>query len=167
MKILHCLALLCLFHNVVIAQHSFDPGYIINQNRDTVRGFVETTEEKNLSGTVHFKKESNGELKEYFPKDLFGFGINQEPYRSIQFSNTIEGNLMETVFARQLVSGDYNLFTFVTSARFFLLQKDTVFSCSMMNPRMVPVMLTGLEIFKTISTLSAFPAINLKTNINR
>ena len=125
MKILCCLALLCFFHNDVFAQHGFDPGYIINQNRDTVRGFVETTEEKNLSVTVHFKKESNSELKEYTPKDLFGFGINQEPYRSVRFRNTTEGDLMDTVFARQLVSGDYNLFTFVTSTRYFLLQKDT------------------------------------------
>ena len=64
-------------------------------------------------------------MKEYNPKDLFGFGINQEMYRSILFSNTIDGNKKDTVFARILVYGTYNLFTFVRSDRFFLLQKDT------------------------------------------
>lgn len=108
-----------------LPQHGFDPGYIINRNRDTVRGLIETTEEKNLSGSVRFKKESSSEQIEYYPKDLFGFGINLNPYRSIRFSNTIDGNKMDTVFARQLVSGRYNFFTFETSARFFLLQKDT------------------------------------------
>src|SRR5664279_4490596 len=125
MKILLCLVFLHLFYNTLSAQKGFDPGYVITHSRDTVKGFIETTEEKNLSNSVHFKKEINGELKEYLPQDLFGFGINREMYKSIFFSNTTNGNIMDTVFARQLVSGAYNLFTFMGSARFFLLQKDT------------------------------------------
>jgi hypothetical protein len=125
MKFFRSLLILCLFHTSLIAQKGFDPGYIIDQSRDAVKGFIETTEEKNLSGYVRFKKEINGELKEYNPKDLFGFGINQEIYRSIRFNNTANGNMLDTVFARQLVSGTYNLFTFVKSDRFFLLQKDS------------------------------------------
>jgi hypothetical protein len=105
MKTFRCFVLLCLLHTTLNAQHGFDPGYVVNHNRDTVKGFIETMEEKSLSGSVHFKKEINGGMKEYNPKDLFGFGINQELYRSIRFSNTIEGNKMDTVFARQLVSG--------------------------------------------------------------
>jgi len=125
MKLLRCLVILCLFHNTLSAQKGFDPGYIINLNRDTVKGFIQITEEKNLSASVHFKKELSGELKEYFPGDVSGFGINQEMYTSISFRNTINGNRMDTVFARQLVSGTYNLFTFEKSDMFFLLQKDT------------------------------------------
>jgi hypothetical protein len=125
MKFFRCLALLSFFYTSLNAQHNFDPGYIIEHNRDTVKGFIETTEEKMLSGTVRFKKELNGELKEYQPTQIFGFGINQAPYKSIGFRNTIEGNRLDTVFAMQLVSGSNNLFTFVTSARFFLLQTDT------------------------------------------
>lgn len=151
MKNLRCLFLFCLFLNTGFAQHGFDPGYIINHNRDTVWGLIETTEEKNLSGSVHFKKETNSELKEYYPGDLFGFGINPEPYRSIRFINTIDGNTSDTVFARQLVSGQYNL----------------LFFFSLMSPRMVQVPLNGLQTFATISTLSASTLINLETGINR
>jgi hypothetical protein len=125
MKLFGCLIILCLFHTSIIAQKNSDPGFIINQNRDTVKGFIETTEEKDLSGAVYFKKEINDAWKEYHPKDLFGFGIGQELYRSIRFINTINENVKDTVFARLLVAGVYNLFTFVESSRFFLLQKDT------------------------------------------
>lgn len=125
MKFLSYLLMLCLFHSTIIAQKNFDPGYIINHNRDTVKGFIETTEEKKLSSSVRFRKETSGELQEYNPGDLFGFGIGQVLYKSFIFNNTVSGSRMDTVFARQLVSGEYNLFTFVTSDRFFLLQKDT------------------------------------------
>jgi opacity protein-like surface antigen len=125
MKFLCFFTILFFFSITINAQQGFDPGYIVNHNRDTIRGFIEVSEEKTLSSTVHFKKEINGEQKEYKPTDLFGFGIGQEPYRSMGFINTIDGNKRDTVFARQLVSGRNNLFTFETSARFFLLQSDT------------------------------------------
>lgn len=125
MKLFGCLIILCLFHTALSAQKSLDPGFIINQNRDTVKGFIQTTEEKELSGSVNFKKEINGTWTAFHPKDLLGFGINQEVYRSIRFINTSEENAIDTVFGRLVVSGTYNLFTFVGSARFFLLQKDT------------------------------------------
>jgi hypothetical protein len=42
----------------------------------------------------------------------------------MSFINTIDGIIRDTVFARQLVSGINNLYTFESSARFFLLQSD-------------------------------------------
>ena len=126
MKFLKCLLILCFFHCRLIAQQNFDPGYIINHNRDTVKGFIKAAVEENLNSTVQFKKDLNGELKTYRPADLYGFGIVQEKYRSIPFHNSSKANEMDTVFAKQLVSGEYNLFTYMKSAhRFFLLQRDT------------------------------------------
>jgi hypothetical protein len=126
MKIVKLLLMFCLFHLTLIAQPHFDPGYIINHNRDTIKGFIRAAAEGDLNSSIRFKKEIDGDLKEYNPADLLGFGIDQEIYRSIRFRNTIEGNRKDTVFVRQLVAGEYNLFTYLKSTRrYFLLQKDT------------------------------------------
>jgi len=125
MKFLKCLLILCFFHCTLIAQQNFDPGYIIYHNRDTVKGFIKAAVEEDLNSTVQFKKDLNGELKTYRPADLSGFGVGKEMYRTINFKNISQTNALDTVFAKQLVSGEYNLFTYMKSARrFFLLQRD-------------------------------------------
>ena len=126
MKIIKWSLILCCSHFTLLAQQNFDPGYIIDHNRDTLKGFIKTVVEADLSESVHFKKEINGEWKQYGPSDLVGFGFDNEVFKSIRFHNTTDGNKMDTTFAKQLVSGQYNLFTYMKSARrFFLLQKDT------------------------------------------
>jgi len=126
MKTLRCLVVFFLIHLSLIAQKNFDPGYIIKHAQDTVRGFIEVAMESELTMGIKFKTEANSELKEYAPADLLGFGLEQNVYRSMRFLNTSGDTLKETAFVKQLVSGEYSLFYYVTPDRnFYLLQKDT------------------------------------------
>ena len=52
MKFYLWLAFLCLSHLIIFAQQNEDPGYIIQHNKDSVRGFVEFTNEADLSISV-------------------------------------------------------------------------------------------------------------------
>ncbi len=72
-EIIEGLLIFCLFHFTLPAQENFDPCYIINYNRDTVKGFIKAAVEEDLNVTVRFKKEINGELKDFGPADLLGF----------------------------------------------------------------------------------------------
>ena len=127
MKFIPFLILFLSVHFALFAQQDFARGYIIKQNRDTVKGFIKTVVEADLYESVFFKTNLNGEWTRYGHSDLLGFGFDNEIFTSVQFLNTSKGNIKDTTFARQLVSGLYNLFTYLNNdgRRFFLLRKDT------------------------------------------
>ncbi len=100
--------------------------YIVNQDQDTVRGFVAVALNRDLTHSVKFKKEESAELKEYKPADLSGFGIGNDIYLSKHFLNTAQDSVMETAFVKQLVKGEYSLYSYSKDELvFYLLQKDT------------------------------------------
>ncbi|HEV3412263.1 MAG TPA: hypothetical protein VG101_07285 [Puia sp.] len=125
--VLIALILFLSFHFSSFAQHDFAPGYIIKPNHDTVKGLIKSVPDADLSASVSFKTDMTGEWIQNGLSDLLGFGFENEIFRSIQFLNTSKGNIKDTVFARELVSGSYNLFTYSDNNErlFFLLQKDT------------------------------------------
>ena len=126
MKFFKCLFILCFLRSFLFAQQNFDPGYIVEHTRDTVRGYVEIAIEADLTSSIKFKK-SNEEPREYKPVDLLGFGIGQENYRSMEILNTAEDSVHETAFVKQLVTGEYNLYSYVKpNRRFYILQTDTI-----------------------------------------
>ncbi len=121
-----CLIFFLSIHFTLIAQQTLTPGYIIKQNHDTSRGQIKTMAETDQYESVYFKTAMNGEWVSYGYSALLGFGFGNEIFRSIRFLNTSTGNTIDTAFARLLVSGEYNLYTYFNNGRrFFLLQKDT------------------------------------------
>ncbi len=127
LQFIPCLIVFLSIHFTLTAQQT--PGYIIKQNRDTVKGLIKTVVDADLSESVFFKIETNGEWTRYGYADLSGFGFENETFRSIRFLNTSKGNTIDTTFAMQLESGAYSLFTYANNGRrFFLLQKDTSIS---------------------------------------
>ena len=127
MKFIKCLVILCLLCTYLPAQQIFDPGYIIQLNRDTIKGLIKADLESDLTSAVKFKNDEGSVLKEYRPADLLGFGIGKDMYKSMRFVNTAEDSVTETAFVKQLVKGEYNLYAYRKPDRFFyLLQKDTI-----------------------------------------
>jgi opacity protein-like surface antigen len=125
MKSFNVFAIFCLFHGVVIAQKSVEPGYLLMNNRDTVRGLIEINPEAELCKSVHFKRQGEA-FKEYKPPEISGFGIGYEVYQSVGFVNTAEDSVKTIAFLKQLVTGEYYLYAYTqTTRRFYLLQKDT------------------------------------------
>jgi hypothetical protein len=126
MKFIKCLVIFILIHFTLDAQQSFEPGYIVNHGQDTVKGFIAVVLNRDLTHSVKFKKEESAELKEYKPADLLGFGIGNDIYLSKHFLNTAQDSVMETAFVKQLVKGEYSLYSYSKDELiFYLLQKDT------------------------------------------
>ncbi len=126
MKFIQCLFIFITIHFTLFAQQNFEPGYIIIHGQDTVKGFAETSLNRELSHSIKFKKEESAELKEYKPADLIGFGIGNDIYLSKHFLNTAQDSVMETAFVKQLVKGEYSLYSYSKDELvFYLLQKDT------------------------------------------
>jgi hypothetical protein len=126
MKFLKCLAIFISIHFTLSAQQNFEPGYIVKHNQDTVRGFAEVALNRDLTRSVKFKNGESSELKEYKPVDLLGFGIGNDRYSSMHFLNTAQDSVMETAFVKQLIRGEYSLYSYSKEDLvFYLLQKDT------------------------------------------
>jgi len=126
MKRFPCIILFISIHFFTNAQQSSDPGYIVKHNKDTVRGMIKTSVEAELFESVSFKKDIDSDWTQYGPSDIIGFGLEYGKFSSIHFLNGSKGNTPDITFAKQLISGVYNLFTYTNGARrFFILQKDT------------------------------------------
>jgi len=112
MKFLAVLLIFCHFCTVLSAQQPFNTGYIIKTNRDTVRGFIQFGQEKELSRSVKFREGSSATVNEFTPSDILGFSEENEIYKSLHFLNTAEDSVKETAFVKLLVTGEYSLYAY-------------------------------------------------------
>jgi outer membrane protein W len=127
MKFIYCLSLLFILFSNATAQQAVEPGYILEHNQDTVKGYIESGMETELTQSVKFKKDEKAVAQEYGPSDLSGFGIGKVIYQSIRFQNTVNKTNVKA-FLKQLVTGEYDLFSYATPDRkFYLLRKDSSF----------------------------------------
>ena len=126
MKHILCLAFICSFHFTLRAQQTFDPGYIVTLNRDTIRGSVLISSASEITQSVKFKNGGTGAMEVYHPAELGGFGMGPDVYLSRRFINTAEEQVTDTAFLKQLVRGEYNLYAFATPVNnYYLIEKDT------------------------------------------
>src|ERR1700709_597307 len=105
MKFIYCLSLLLILFFSATAQQAAEPGYILELNQDTVKGYIEIAMETELTQSVKFKRIENDVAKEYGPSELSGFGIGNVVYQSIGFQNTVNKTHVKA-FLKQLVSGE-------------------------------------------------------------
>lgn len=119
-----CLSLFCLS---LIAQNKYDPGWLVKNNRDTIKGYIEESVDAEFSKQVNFKTDSAAAAQIFLPGDIQSFGVGSGIYRSISFQNTDPEKMMrDNCFAKLLVTGKYNLFVFTRGDRqFFLIKNDT------------------------------------------
>lgn len=99
------------------AQQIFSPGFLINNNGDTLRGFVLDAAYEVQSKQVTFKKGENAESEVYKPTEIRGFGLDGTTYRSypVAYSEKVKGTtgtrkVSETRFLRKIESGTIELF---------------------------------------------------------
>ena len=67
MRIILPLAFLFLFLTNNLHAQDFEPGYIVNLDKDTIRGFVQEQTDNDLVYEIDFKSSSDGEVREYSP----------------------------------------------------------------------------------------------------
>ena len=110
------------------AQNDFVPGFIVKNNADTVKGYLGKTIEEELSKQVKFKADSNGPVQVFNPSEIAFFWLDKDRYRTMRFENTsLDKPAPDSCFARQLVGGNYELYTFTKDERrFYLVIHDTI-----------------------------------------
>jgi opacity protein-like surface antigen len=113
------------------AQNSFKPGYVVTNNADTVKGYIEEGNENAISEKFVFKKDPTDKTtQKYTPADAAGFGFyGGNRFIRVTIDNPVEKQ-PNTVFAKALLKGYNQLFTYVkTDRRYFIIktQEDSTY----------------------------------------
>lgn len=113
------------------AQNSFKPGYVVTNNADTVKGYIEEGNENAISEKFVFKKDPTDKTtQKYTPADAAGFGFyGGNRFIRVTIDNPVEKQ-PNTVFAKALLKGYNQLFTYVkTDRRYFIIktQQDSTY----------------------------------------
>lgn len=64
-------------------------GYIINNDGEKVRGYIQYLDESQRYEKVLFKTEKKGKKSKYRPKDIQGYKVADVEYRSCQFKTVL------------------------------------------------------------------------------
>jgi hypothetical protein len=127
----------------VLAQKNYQSAFIVNNNGDTVKGFIDYREWYVNPKQIKFKSANDGTVKDFTSRDIRAFKVINELYVSktvdIEFDSTAntavwvpyEGNAVykdSTVFLLSLVQGKGSLFLFTHPRRrvSYYLQKEAV-----------------------------------------
>ncbi|MDR0874462.1 MAG: hypothetical protein LBN27_13530 [Prevotellaceae bacterium] len=111
MKRYYILTVLLLQVLFAFAQSNYKEGYVITNNNDTLRGWIDYRTDKMNAQICNFKR--NIEDKEptaYKPGDIIGFRFSQEGKFYVTRSIEIEKRQPQTVFLEYLVQGLMNLY---------------------------------------------------------
>lgn len=103
------------------SQENFVPGYVINQNGDTIRGFVDYRNWGKNPNKVSFRNAINSEIKIYTPLEISSFSALDEIYKSavvkVDNSNVKEISTSsvfdfrtDTIFLQTLFQGSKSLY---------------------------------------------------------
>ena len=108
------------------AQNKFPPGYIVKLNGDTVSGYLQAEASIQDLVKIEFKTEHSTSAMIFSSGDISAFGYaGGHIYRLISFENTIgDSSYLQTIFARNIVSGGYSLYTFKQDDRIFFVVLD-------------------------------------------
>jgi hypothetical protein len=121
--------LLIIISTKAVAQSSYVKGYVILNNNDTLNGFLKQDVEGNLLKQVVFSNNENGnEGKTYTSTDIKAFYFNGGNFfESIYFTDVDTSH--QTYFARYILKGYYNLYSFRKSDRqyFIIRHEDTTY----------------------------------------
>lgn len=64
----------------ILAQNKFEPGYVINAQKDTLTGFIEYEEWSQNPVEVSFKSNIESKAQSYLPKDILSFYVHDKKY---------------------------------------------------------------------------------------
>lgn len=111
-----------------LGQSSYEAGYIILQNRDTVNGFILEAPDGQLARKIKFKTNKNASASIYRSKELVGFGFNNGRVFERFPIVSSEGDTAY-VFAKNVIRGKIDAYVWRHPNRskpdFFLINNST------------------------------------------
>ena len=107
-----------------ICQTDFRPGYVITNNNDTLRGFIDYRGDARNSKKCDFKETRNGVVQEFLPFSIKGYRFNESKY-FISKCITSDSTKIQ-LFLEFLVDGIANLYYYHDSANphYFIEKED-------------------------------------------
>lgn len=108
----------------LFAGQDFRRGYIVTNNGDTIKGFIDYQPDYNLKDSCRFTTNLSDSGKKYFPAELNGFHFNKESRRFVKV--TLPGDAAnQIIFIEELASGKLNLYvhTGLSHDRTFYIRK--------------------------------------------
>lgn len=118
----------CFLTGNFLAQE-YEPGYIINLEKDTIKGYIIEKTDEELATGIWFKRNKNEYPEIYKPKDLEEFGFNRGRVFSSRYFPGKRKNDTSYIFAKNLVRGKIDLFVWSSPDRykpdFFLENNET------------------------------------------
>ena len=118
------IALLLCISICASAQTNFTAGYIVKANGDTLRGYLQEELRKDLLFSIKFKPGSTSTAFETLtPADITSFKYESgDVYKLISFKNTLNDSTpAQTCFALQLVTGPYNLYSYIENEEIYFV----------------------------------------------
>lgn len=162
--ILLCLALPIL----ASSQSTFQPGFVVKPNGDTLKGFIESGNEKKLFSVVPFKANLQAKEDKFTTAEITTFGFtNGNTFKKISYTPP---GLADTVtFAKNLLSGYYSLYFFTKGETpYFLLKTRQDSSFLLYDVSYSPYATTVQEgNYKNLMAFLARDCNNLKNNVDR
>jgi len=121
--------LLCLifmqFCIINYGQKGYKAGYIINNELDTLRGFIRLKSNSENSGSCDFIAGKNQPAKIYSPNDIRAYRIENSKYYVSK--NIMIDSSRQRVFIEYLVDGIVNLFYYKgIGTEYYFIEKDTL-----------------------------------------
>lgn len=122
------LLLIFLFPLILFAQETFEAGYLVKNNGDTLRGYIVSNPSQLKLQTLKFKLSSNSDVETYLPEDLQSYNISGYKSFYVQEISQNEGSGSSKVFLENLSSGIMKLYLFIDERdveHFYLQKGDT------------------------------------------
>ena len=113
--------------SLLFSQTSFKKGYIINNNGDTIQGYIKEDVEEKLAKSINFKDQANV-IKVLTVEDAREFGFEGEgTFRKVSYVDPLDSLKSKLHFAKFLLEGTYRLFSFrrKDDLNFIVVNKDT------------------------------------------
>jgi hypothetical protein len=110
-----------IFPCILFSQLTLRPGYIVKNNRDTLKGYIKAFSERQFNDQVFFTGNTKEQPIAYSPDDITGFGFDGENiFSKITYTHPYTFSAA-TRFAKMLVDGNYRLYTFFQKDRNFFV----------------------------------------------
>jgi hypothetical protein len=109
MKPLRLLFLLCLANPVILtAQSDFRSGYVVNNNDDTLYGYIEYKGDMANARKCVFARDKNAEKQVFTPEQIKGYRFNDSKYFVTRTIKT--GDTEELLFLEYLINGVVDMY---------------------------------------------------------
>lgn len=149
-KVFALMGFVILIGSSLKAQSSYQSGYVVTINSDTIRCYILNDIDANLAESIMFKEELNKTaVSEYTTKDILGFRFDSgreftrfEPIQDLQTDKP-----SHYIFAKSLIKGKIDLYVWrhdkLSSKDFFILNQDNQRKAQLSKPIKIEVKKDG------------------------